>query len=137
MHLLRIFRQIEKPPTADQGFSLVDAMVGMAVFAIVALALASQASRTILANHSAKRTTTSAVRASQEVDQMISLRYHDTRIDDGTFTIPADEGYAISYEVREDDALPNTKSVKMTVTFTEKGGSQRTVSYNYLLPEII
>ena len=133
-----------KTINTDGGFTLIETMVALMVFSIIALSMASMAYKTTLNNTSARLRTQAAVKASEEIERMMSLPYTAGRLDDGNHTIPdggnatiVDEnGLAARYEIRTEDALPRTKTVKITITYQD-GKEPRTVSYNYLLPEII
>jgi prepilin-type N-terminal cleavage/methylation domain-containing protein len=123
------------------GFSLIEVLVAIAVFTIIALALASQSTRTILTNVAGRRITTSAVTASEQLEHMIPMSYNATRLSDGNHTsadsVPTEPGYDIQYEIRTGDTLPRTKTIKVTVTSAEEGGRVRSTTYHYLIPEII
>ncbi|MBR9981798.1 MAG: prepilin-type N-terminal cleavage/methylation domain-containing protein [Desulfatitalea sp.] len=141
----RIEKRFYEIPANQPGFSLIEVMIALAVFSIVALALAAQATHTTNTNAAARRLTTAAITASNQVEHLFPYAhmYNDTRLADGIHTeamdhtITTESGYTIAYEVRTNDALPRTKSVQVTVTWTEKGGMQRQTRFNYLIPEII
>jgi prepilin-type N-terminal cleavage/methylation domain-containing protein len=143
--MTRIRNAVATRLNGQEGFSIIEVMVAAAVFAIIALALAAQASHTINTNASARRMTAAAVMASNQVEHLYpqARRYNGVRLSDGIHnkatghTIATDAGYEIQYEVRTADALPRTKTVRVTVTWIEKGGLERSVDFNYLLPEIL
>jgi Tfp pilus assembly protein PilV len=125
----------------DQGISLVEVMIAVFVLMVVALAVSSLTARSWKTMDLAKSYTEASTVAMQELESMISDKYTSDQergmspaIYAGVYTKKSADGrYAVSYEIRDNDILPNTKAVQMNVSFT-RGGVVKSVRYNYLLP---
>jgi prepilin-type N-terminal cleavage/methylation domain-containing protein len=126
----------------DRGISLIEVMIAMFIFSVVALAISSLNVKTWQVTDLAKSYTEASTEASQKIESMISEKYVSNQasgmspalIAGTTYASESSDGrYKISYEIRDNDVLPNTKSVQMTVSFY-RGGVMKNIRYNYLLP---
>ena len=125
----------------DHGLSLIEVMIAIFVFSVVALAVSSMTVKTWQTTDLAKSYTEASTLAAQNLESMFSAKYASNEesgmnagITEGIHTFDTPDGrYNISYEIRDNDALPNTKSVQMTVSFIQ-GQEVKKVRYNYLLP---
>lgn len=130
------------PGLNDAGFTLIEIMAAMICFAIVALALSTMNATTWTQTSRAKTHTEASVLASQHLESLFSEKYAgedennsmSAAVKAGPHSFLSSDGhYTISYTIRDNDILPGTKSVQMTVT-PNHGGAFRSLRYNYLLP---
>ncbi len=122
---------------SNEGFSLVEIMITVAIFSIIALALGTQVIQSTHNNIRSSSVTGAAVIGAGEIEQMFAVPYNDTRLTDGPHTVSLSNGLTLEYTVSTGAILPRTKSVQVIASFSEKGGAQRSVSYNYLVPQYI
>lgn len=93
------------------GFTIIEVVIAMAIFAIGVLAVASLQVATIKGNSSARKTTDAITLAEDRLETMMNSPY--AGITNGQTTEGA---YTISWNVAENAAANNTKSVTVTVT---------------------
>jgi prepilin-type N-terminal cleavage/methylation domain-containing protein len=106
-----------KKRKSDKGFTLVEVMIGMAIFVIGYMAVASMQMMTIKGNTSARKTTEAATLAADRLETLIVLPYDN--IDSGG---PVTQGaYTVSWQVADDTPLPNTKTITVTVSWQHGG----------------
>jgi prepilin-type N-terminal cleavage/methylation domain-containing protein len=132
-----------KPGADDNGFTLVEVVIGVALFLVVALGLTTLNAGTWYNTHSSKSYTEGSVLAAEQLEELFSRKYAGTTSSGMSSAVTAgdhgpfhsDDGrYSITYRVKDDDIMPDTKTVQMTVTFNSHGAKSNEVVYNYLLP---
>ena len=109
----------------NAGFSLVEVMVTMAVFAIAAAAIASQmfhATATISENNQASE---AIALAQQALEDLRTLDYQDMATDSKTVTWKG-KTFTVAWKVTEDEPEAGMKTIVVTVSWDEKG---KTKSY--------
>jgi prepilin-type N-terminal cleavage/methylation domain-containing protein len=131
------------PGVDDSGVTLLEVVIAIALFLVVALGLTSLNAGTWYNTHSSKSYTEGSVLAAQQLEELFSRKYAgNTSSGMSSYIIAGDHGpffsddgrYTFTYRVKDDDIMPDTKTVQMTVTFNTNGGKTSTVRYNYLLP---
>jgi prepilin-type N-terminal cleavage/methylation domain-containing protein len=124
----------QKQSHAQAGFTLVEVMVAMFCFLIVALALGAMTTRSWGTVTHSRLGTEASVLGSRNIEAIVSRAYHDAAISNGSHS-PAPEGiYTVSYDIGDDALLPDSKYVQMNVNYNI-GGKVKNVRYHYLLPE--
>ena len=114
----------------NEGFTLVEVMIGMAIFLIGFLAVGSMQIAAINGNAGAREATEAATRATNQLETLIALPFES--IDDGD---PETVGaYTVSWEVLDEfespgTVLPNTKTITVTVTWQQRGPRSFEVTY--------
>ena len=114
----------------NEGFTLVEVMIGMAIFLIGFLAVGSMQIAAINGNAGAREATEAATRATSQLETLIALPFES--IDDGD---PVTDGaYRVSWEVLDElespsTVLPNTKTITVTVTWQQRGPRSFVVTY--------
>jgi len=104
----------------NKGFTLVEVMIGMAIFIIGYLAVASMQMVAINGDAGARKTTEAATLAADRLETLMILPY-DNIAGGG----PVTEGaYVVSWQVDEDTLLPGTKAITITVTWQHLGGTR-------------
>jgi prepilin-type N-terminal cleavage/methylation domain-containing protein len=130
------------PGVDDKGFTLLEVMIAIFFFLVAALALTSLNTGTWYSTHSSRSMTEGSVLTAQHLEELISRKYAsdkpsgmDGKITSGDHTFQSEDGrYSGTYRIKDDDILPDTKTVQMTVTYATHGSTTHTVRYNYLLP---
>jgi len=100
----------------QKGFTLVEVMIGMAIFVIGYLAVGSMQMLAIRGNTNARQITEAATLAADQLETLIVLPYDN--IDSGDPVIQG--AYTVNWQV-EDGPLPNTKLITVTVSWQHRG----------------
>ncbi|MHC4761706.1 MAG: type IV pilus modification PilV family protein [Planctomycetota bacterium] len=111
----------------NEGFTLVEVMIGMAIFLIGFLAVGSMQIAAINGNADAREATEAATRATDQLETLIALPFES--IVDGDSV----DG-AVSWEVLDgtpalNTPLPDTKTITVTVTWEQRGPRSFEVTY--------
>ena len=107
------------------GFTLVEVMIGMAIFFIGFLAVGSMQIAAINGNSGAREATEAATRATNQLETLIALPY-DSIVGGGPVTNGA---YTVSWAVLDDTPLPNTKTITVKVDWQQRGPRSFEVTY--------
>jgi prepilin-type N-terminal cleavage/methylation domain-containing protein len=108
----------------NRGFTLVEVMIGMAIFFIGFMAVGSMQILAINGNSGAREATEAATRATDQLETLIALPYDS--IVDGGWT---DGAYSVSWDVLPDTPLLNTKTITVTVDWLHRGPRSFAVTY--------
>ena len=109
----------------NKGFTLVEVMIGMAIFVIGYLAVASMQMLAISGDTSARKTTEAATLAADRLETLIVLPY-DNIANGG----PVVEGaYEVSWQVDEGAPLPRTKTITVIVEWQHGGRRKFEATY--------
>ena len=109
----------------NEGFTLVEVMIGMAIFFIGFLAVGSMQIAAINGNSGAREATEAATRATDQLETLIALPY-DSIVGGGPVT---DGAYTVTWDVTDDTPLPNTKTITVTVDWLHRGPRSFEVTY--------
>lgn len=123
----------------SRGFTLIEVVVAMACFMVIALATFKMTIRGWQSTEFSQSKTEAAVMASQHIEMLFSEKYASDqaagmsqRVVSGTHNF-SDNGYDITYTVTDDALLPDSKFIQMTVR-PEHASSTKGAVYNYLIP---
>jgi len=112
-------------PSRNEGFTLVEVMIGMAIFFIGFLAIGAMQITAINGNAGAREATEAATRATDQLETLIALPY-DSIVGGG----PVNDGaYTVSWAVADDAPLPNTKTITVRVDWEQRGPRSFEVNY--------
>jgi type IV pilus assembly protein PilV len=109
----------------DDGFTLIEIMISILVFTIGILAVVSMQTSSLHGNKIARETTEAAAVAASAIESLRPLDYADPSLTDGTHTLPGQDQYAITYNVRRNTIIENTMLIEVSVTWTERGIPKR------------
>ncbi len=120
----------------EQGFSLLEVMISLAIISIGILGVASMQISSIKTNTSARQSTEGATWAVDRVEQMMSLPYGDAQLNTGSYATTSPDGiYSINWTVTDSAVIPRTKSIHSNVSWT-RGTKTTNISINRIIPEI-
>lgn len=106
------------------GFTLMEVLIAIAVFAIGMLAVGSMQISAVNNNFAARMRTEATILASEKMEELMSLEnYDDPLLSDITHIWPdpvdPDAIYCMEWEVDEDYPLVSTKTITLSVRWTE------------------
>jgi prepilin-type N-terminal cleavage/methylation domain-containing protein len=109
----------------DNGFTLMEVMIAMAIFVIGFLAVGSMQIAAIRGNAGAREATEAATLATSQLETLITLPYD--RITTGG---PVTQGaYTIFWDVADDTPLNNIKTITITVNWHDRGPRSFVTTY--------
>ena len=105
----------------SSGFTLIETVIAMAIFAIGILAVGSMQISSVNNNASARMRTEAVILASEKIEELMSLPdYNDLLLSDETHSeVSANKIYCIEWDVEKDYPLPNTKTITLSVRWTD------------------
>ena len=108
----------------DSGFTLIEILIAIAVFAIGMLAVGSMQISAVNNNFAARMRTEATILASEKMEELMSLEdYNDPLLTDITHIWPdpvdPDAIYCMEWEVEDDYPLTSTKTITLSVRWTE------------------
>ena len=114
----------------NKGFTLVEVMIGMAIFVIGYLAVASMQMVAIKGDSNGRRTTEAATLAADQLETLMVLPYDNIDIDPPNNVGSVIQGaYTVNWRF-EAGPLDNTKIITITVVW--QYGGQRTFEATYI-----
>lgn len=111
----------------EEGYTLIEVLMAISIFAVGMLALASLQTSSIKVNSTAKHVTTRTTWAQDRIEKLMALPYSDpwleeagnpdgTDSDGNTHKETTSENYTISWVVDDDNPVDNVKLITVTVT---------------------
>ena len=126
-----------KPLSDMHGFTFVELLVVLAIFAIAVLAVAAMQVTSINSNASARMSGEASARAANHMEALMVLPYDDDNLDPGSHEI-TEGAYSINWEVKESDldhdGTDDSKTIIVTVQCANRNA--RDVSIQYIKPEV-
>lgn len=118
---------------ADQaGFSMIEVLIALTIFAIGLLAVATMQITGIQGNATAKWQTESASWATAQVERLMSLDYGDNDLNSANEPFSLTKGqYTVAWDITDNDPMTNVKTVEVVVTFTDRGIAKNTTLVYY------
>ena len=101
---------------------MLEIIIAMSILSIGLLALASLQLSTIRGKAFASGLTEGSVLAANRMGKLLALPYTDAALTPGSHTAPKPpEGYAITWQVSDNNPVRNTKTIHLTVTWADQG----------------
>jgi type IV pilus assembly protein PilV len=127
----------------NKGFSIIEILIGLTVFAIGILALAKVQIVSMKGNTNSRQMTEASFLATSRMENLRRLPFASL-VDDGAGTLnstggDADgseqlnvtgEAYQVSWNIEDDNPVAEMKMIRVIVDWQE-GGSQKTVTLDY------
>jgi type IV pilus modification protein PilV len=124
------------------GFTLLEVLVAMAIFAVGMLAVASLQVNSLWGTARADTTSEAIMWATDRIEQLKALPYDDSLLTSGTH-IPSsgdpinDTIYSASWTVTNNTTsstvpVPNTKTVAVTITWNDAGETKTYTTWNVI-----
>jgi prepilin-type N-terminal cleavage/methylation domain-containing protein len=128
----------------NQGFTLVETLIAMVIFAIAFLAITSMQISASKGNRSAGEVTQGVTVAADRMERLMVLSFDDNALDPALNPHQENQGkYAVQWDVTNTDlnadGVDDAKSINMTVTWNlmMRGGlSQRNVTIDFVKPNL-
>ncbi|BCS97154.1 hypothetical protein DSLASN_27860 [Desulfoluna limicola] len=117
------------PASKEEGFTLIEVMVALVIFAFGILAVLGMQVTSIRGGYQSQNLTEAASAGANKIEELIAMDYDP--LDDGTETVAGK--YSLNWDVTENTSgkLSNTKAIDLTVQWTE-GGRTHQVVYEFL-----
>ena len=126
-----------KMPSDMQGFTFVELLVVLAIFAIAVLAVAAMQVTAINTNASARMSGEASALAANQVEALMALPYNDSDLNPGPHEI-LEGAYSVNWDVTlsdlDEDGTNDSKTIKVTVQCENRNA--RDVSIRYIKPEV-
>ena len=111
----------------QDGFTLIEVLVALTIFAVGLLAIAALQTSAIRMNSTGNRLTELSTLGIDKYEELMSLPFTDPRLAVGTYIDPnPPAGYTVSWTVLQDILATNAKDITLTVT--GKGKTLRRMS---------
>lgn len=105
------------------GFTLVEALAAVALFALAAAAIGVLATSSMLHTARNRHATTAAMLAQEQVEALRGLRYDDIAGGTDTVTV-AGRAYTVATDVEDDTPAAGMKRIGVSVSWTGPEGSR-------------
>lgn len=110
----------------EKGFTLVEVLLSVTIFAVGLLAVAMMLDTAIQYNASARFISEATEIANYQIEKLMSAPYDDTDLDEasspyGPTTV---SNYSVIWTVRENVPMPAMKTINLTVAWDDRGESK-------------
>jgi len=110
------------------GFTLIEVLIALTIFAVGLLAIAALQTSAIRMNSTAGRMTDLTALGMDTLEQLMGMSYTDLQLTAGNHPdVSASDGYTVSYTVADDSPVPGTKQIMLTVRGNGKILSLKTI----------
>lgn len=123
----------------EKGFTLLEVIFAISILTVGILAVASMQISSIRGNAFAQDTSEASTWAMDRVEKLMDLPYNHSDLDNGNHTDPNNpynNRYNISWDVVSDVIINGTKTVTVTVTWSDHGVTKNVVM-TFTLGEVV
>jgi len=137
-----VLNPTRKPPAepSEGGFTLIEILIALSIFAVGVLAVASMQITAIQGNATSAGVTDGVVLASQRMEMLMEEAWTSDALNPannaGAETVATQGRYTIDWSITDDGVFNNTKTVDITVTWTDRNISKEVV-VKHVIPRII
>ena len=114
----------------ENGFTMIEILIAITIFAVGMLAVASMQVSGIHGNATANALTGAAAWAADRMEMLLVRPYDHIDLDPGPYSGGTQGRYTISWNVIQDDVMPNTKTITVNVSYSDRG-NPKNVSLTY------
>ena len=102
----------------DEGFTLIEVLLAVSIFAIGLLGVAAMQISAIQVNSVANHLTARATWAQDRLEQLRALPYNNANLDPAgnPHVATTSDGYTVTWNITDDNPVPNTKTITLTVS---------------------
>jgi type IV pilus assembly protein PilV len=118
----------------DAGFTLIEIMISLVILSIALIALAGLQVRAIKGNAFSKRMTAAVSMAESKIEQIKNSPYANIQSEAAAQFTQANINFTRQVAVTNNSPLPNTKTVNITVTWTD-GSTSHTVPISTIVSQ--
>ena len=107
----------------EKGFTLVEVLIAVSIFAVGLLAVAMMLDTAIQYNSSARFITEATEIAHSQMEKLMNSPYDDTNLDEASSPYGPNPiaNYNVSWTVRENVPMPAMKTISLSVTWNSRG----------------
>lgn len=134
----RLMKRIKCRCANSEGFTLLEAMIGVVVFSVGILAMAALQTNSVKSNTYAEDVQVNTVTAMDQIEELMATDFLDQRVNgNGSTCGPAnDPRYTLCVQRLDDQAIPGAKKVIVTSQFSPTVGRTQTVTLKIFKPRI-
>jgi type IV pilus assembly protein PilV len=118
----------------EEGFTLVEIMIALLVLSVGLVALAALQTSAIRGNAFSKRMTTAVSIANEKMEQLKNSSYANILSESLTQIKQSNTNYSRQVTVINNSPLPNTKTVNVTITWSE-GSKSYSVPFTTIISQ--
>ncbi len=119
----------------NNGFTLIEVLITMTILAFGILAVASMQIWGIRGNSTAIWHTEAATTAADRIERLMTLAYDHADLATGAHGPVTKDDYTLNWQVTTDAPVNNTKTIVVTVTWTDRGLA-KSASFNYYVADL-
>jgi type IV pilus assembly protein PilV len=114
----------------NRGYTLIEVLIAMSIFAVGFLAVASMEIMAISQNASARMQTEATAKAVDRLERLLALPYDhiDLNEQNNPHRVMS-EGYTVEWMVEDDVPINATKSIKITVSAANRNAKPISISF--------
>ena len=126
-----IVSQLNKIKKSEAGFTLLEILIAISIFAVGMLAVASMQISGLQGNATANVLSGAAAWGADRVETLIALPYDHADLDPGVVKTATEGRYTIEWQVTEGVPLDNIKTIAVTVKWTDRNLAKQLVLNYY------
>ena len=123
---------------SERGYSLLEVVFAMAIFAVGILAIASMQTAALMSNSTARGVTEGVNLAHERVEQLMAIEYDPSNPDDDLDPAnnaahnAVDGDYSISWVCNNHPTIANALNINVFVTWWESAGQPARVQFDFI-----